>query len=285
MPPNRPHLWRRLTAALGWTRSSYFLMSAFLAAVLTIVIVWWPLVEESLAYVDWSRPLWVQFDWLLLGIFATMSLLIMIGADVKADAIVVLVGLAGGLVIESWGTQTELWTYFTRERPPLWIIPAWPIASLSIDRLVRLLQSFIPDLRSRVFRVLYWLIFPLFYALLLAFVWPTLDKSFTLMALALCAFLIITPTDHRLALLTFVAGSGLGYFLERWGTTRQCWTYYTRQTPPVFAVFAHGLAAVAFWRAGLVVRQVADRVRGAVGSPLERRKALSEQPAEVSFDR
>ncbi len=285
MPPNRPHLWRRLTAALGWTRSSYFLMSAFLAAVLTIVIVWWPLVEESLAYVDWSRPLWVQFDWLLLGIFATMSLLIMIGADVKADAIVVLVGLAGGLVIESWGTQTELWTYFTRERPPLWIIPAWPIASLSIDRLVRLLQSFIPALRSRVFRVLYWLIFPLFYALLLAFVWPTLDKSFTLMALALCAFLIITPTDHRLALLTFVAGSGLGYFLERWGTTRQCWTYYTRQTPPVFAVFAHGLAAVAFWRAGLVVRQVADRVRGAVGSPLKRRKAFSEQPAEVSFDR
>jgi hypothetical protein len=48
--------------------------------------------------------------------------------------------------------------------------------------------------------------------------------------------------------LTFIAGSGLGYFLELWGTTRACWTYYTQQTPPLFAVLAHGMAAVAFWR-------------------------------------
>ena len=36
--------------------------------------------------------------------------------------------------------QAHLWIYYTRERPPLWIIPAWPIASLSIDRLTRLLN-------------------------------------------------------------------------------------------------------------------------------------------------
>jgi hypothetical protein len=46
----------------------------------------------------------------------------------------------------------------------------------------------------------------------------------------------------------FAAGAGLGYFLELWGTTRLCWTYYTQQTPPLFAVLAHGMAAVAFWR-------------------------------------
>jgi hypothetical protein len=237
-------------------------MSAFLATVLVIVVVWWPLVEDTLAYVDWSQPLWRQVDWLLLGIFGVMSLLIMAGADLRADLLVILVGLAGGLVIESWGTQTELWTYYTRERPPLWIIPAWPIASLSIDRLVRLLHNAIPDVGQRVFRVFYWLIFPAFYVLLLAFAWPTLDKSFTVMALIIVAFLSLTPTDHRLAVLTFVAGSGLGYFLERWGTTRLCWTYYTRQTPPIFAVFAHGFAAVAFWRAGLLARQVGELLLG-----------------------
>jgi hypothetical protein len=59
-----------------------------------------------------------------------------------------------------------------------------------------------------------------------------------------------------LATLTFIAGAGLGYFLERWGTTRECWTYYTRQTPPLFAVMAHGMAAVAFWRAGLLVKHI-----------------------------
>jgi hypothetical protein len=68
------------------------------------------------------------------------------------------------------------------------------------------------------------------------------------MALFLCAFLIFTPVNQRAMLFTFIAGSGLGYFLELWGTTRYCWTYYTLQTPPFFAVLAHGMAAVAFWR-------------------------------------
>jgi hypothetical protein len=97
---------------------------------------------------------------------------------------------------------------------------------------------------------------------MLAFVWPTLGKSLTGLALAAVAFLLLTPTDHRLAVLAFAAGSGLGYFLERWGTTRLCWTYYTRQTPPVFAVFAHGLAAVAFWRAALLAKACARRLLG-----------------------
>jgi len=263
-------LWTRVATALGWTRSSYFLMSAFLAIILLIMVVWWPLVEANLAYLDRSRPLWVQVDWLLLGNFAAMSLLIMAGADIRADALIVLVGLAGGLAIEGWGTQTELWTYFTVERPPLWIIPAWPIASLSIDRLTCYLQRLVAAPRLKLFTLLYWMVFPTFYLLMLVFVWHTLDKSLTVMALIACALMIATPTDRRLAVLTFAAGAGLGYFLELWGTTRYCWMYYTRQTPPLFAVLAHGMAAVAFWRVGLLIKQlqvrlfatVARRVRG-----------------------
>ncbi len=258
-------LWQRLSAALGWTKSSYVLMSGFVATLFVIGVIWWPLARDALAYVDWSRPLWLQIDWLLLFDFAIMSLLIMAGADLKADALIVFVGLAGGLVIESWGTQTELWIYYTRERPPLWIIPAWPIASLSIDRLTRLLHRLVrrrlPAPHPAVWPVLYWAIFGAFYALMLIFAWPTMDKSLTMMALLLCALLTLTPTDHRLAVLTFVAGAGLGYFLELWGTTRLCWTYYTRQTPPLFAVLAHGMAAVAFWRTALLFRQLWARAR------------------------
>jgi hypothetical protein len=57
---------------------------------------------------------------------------------------------------------------------------------------------------------IYWLLFSVFYALMLAFVWPTANKSLTLMALTLCALLIAAPTDHRLAALTFIASAGLG---------------------------------------------------------------------------
>ena len=235
-------------------------MSAFLLTILLIGYVWWPLAKKYLSYIDWGGAWWLYIDWLLLGIFLVMSLLIMSGANLRTDAFIVLVGLFGGLVIESWGTQTNIWFYYTAERPPLWIIPAWPIASLSIDRLVRLSSRLAPTAALKIYKIVYWLIFPAFFALMIVFVAPTFDKSFTLMALLLCALLILTPTDHRLALLTFAAGSGLGYFLELWGTTRDCWTYYTYQTPPLFAVLAHGMAALAFWRAVLLIKMMIWKV-------------------------
>jgi hypothetical protein len=197
-----------------------------------------------------------------------MSLTIVARANLKTDVLIVFVGICGGLAIESWGTQTNLWHYYTAERPPLWIIPAWPIASLSIDRIARSL-SWIADRTGRhisktfysaLFTFLYWLIFASFLTLMLVFISPTFDKSYTWLALILCILLIVTPTDYRFALLTFIAGAGLGYFLELWGTTRECWTYYTYQTPPLFAVLAHGMAAVAFWRAGLLLKLMWEKV-------------------------
>ncbi len=239
---------KTLPQILGWNRTSYVLMSSFVLLLFIIGYVWWPLIEEYLSTYNPNYPFWVQMDWLLLSIFLAMSLLLMAKADIKKDLPIIFVGLVGGLVIESWGTQTELWFYYTFERPPLWIIPAWPIASLSIDRLFLVLKSKSKKIPDKIISIAYWVVFIGFYVYMLYFVWPTLDKSLTGMALFLCAFLILTPVNQRAMILTFIAGSVLGYFLELWGTTRYCWTYYTFQTPPFFAVMAHGMAAVAFWR-------------------------------------
>ena len=249
----------RLAAAKLWTRDSSILLGGFFVTIFLIVYIWWPLAEEYLAYVDWNGAWWRYIDWLLLGIFGFMSITIISRANLKTDLLIIFVGICGGLAIESWGTQTNLWHYYTAERPPLWIIPAWPIASLSIDRITRGL-NFLTTKGTKehkgkeIFKALYWLTFAAFLGLMLVFVAPTFDKSFTWLAMGLCVLLILSPTDYRFALLTFIAGTGLGYFLELWGTTRQCWTYYTFQTPPLFAVMAHGMAAVAFWRAGLVLK-------------------------------
>jgi hypothetical protein len=237
-----------LSRRLRWTRASYYLMSGFLLAIALIMYVWWPLVVEYWSTYNPDVPFWKQFDWLLLGIFAFMSFMIMAGADLKKDLPMIVIGLVGGLVIESWGTQTELWTYYTFERPPLWIIPAWPIASLSIDRLYRMLKARTKEVPDLLYKVLHWIMLSLFFLLMLSFTEPTFDKSLTIMALILVAFLTLTTSDYRGTVLVFLAGSGLGYFLERWGTTRLAWTYYTLEKPPLFAVLAHGMAAVAFWR-------------------------------------
>ncbi|HEX7542295.1 MAG TPA: hypothetical protein VF352_09205 [Anaerolineales bacterium] len=294
----RPSLFHRFLALFGWTRSSSVLLGGFFLICGLIVYVWWPLAQEALAYINWSGPWWLYMDWLLLGIFTFMTLTIITRANLGRDALIVFVGMFGGLVIESWGTQTNLWHYFTTERPPLWIIPAWPIASLSIDRITRMLNwgvkslyttpkdrgqadtkrikgktletlPFGYDVVSVVFKYLYWIIFIGFFGLMLYFVAPTFGKSYTVMSLLLVALLTLTPTDHRYAVLTFLAGAGLGYFLELWGTTRQCWTYYTFQTPPFFAVLAHGMAAVAFWRAGLVVKLVWGKLAAPVVKKLK----------------
>lgn len=276
--PVKPHSTiNGLLRLFGWTRSSSVLLGGFFLICGLIVYVWWPLAQEALAYIDWHGKWWLYMDWLLLGVFLFMSVTIIAHADLRRDALIVFVGMLGGLVIESWGTQTNLWHYYTAERPPLWIIPAWPIASLSIDRITRGLNwgvnkfintKAIKGLEARtsdasgkfLFRILYWMIFSGFYALMLYFVAPTFGKSYTVMSLLLVALLTLTPTDHRYAVLTFVAGAGLGYYLELWGTTRECWIYYTAQTPPFFAVLAHGMAAVAFWRAGLMVKLVWNKL-------------------------
>lgn len=265
---------RTLPQLLGWNRTSYALMSGFVAIVLLIIYVWWPLVVDYFSQLDPRYPVWVQLDWLLIGIFLVMSLLIMAKADLRTDALIVFVGMCGGLAIEGWGTQTHIWTYFTLERPPFWIIPAWPIASLSIDRLVRLIQQLTARWPEKVFRGIYWPVFGTFYLLMWIFVWPTLDKSLTILALLAVGLILLSPTDYRLAVLTFAAGSGLGYFLELWGTTRYCWTYYTQQTPPLFAVLAHGLAAVAFWRVGRLLVMVWGKIR-------RREAAAAEQNANA----
>ncbi len=247
-----------------WTRDSSILLGGFFVTIFLIVYIWWPLAEEYLAYMDWNGPWWLYMDWLLIGVFLFMSLTIVARANLKTDLLIVFVGICGGLAIESWGTQTNLWHYYTAERPPLWIIPAWPIASLSIDRITRFLNWAIEQADMRIkltdyrplITTLYWLVFIPFLILMLIFVSPTFDKSYTWLSLMVCVLLIFTPTEHRLAFLTFAAGAGLGYFLELWGTTRECWTYYTFQKPPLFAVLAHGMAAVAFWRAGLLLKMI-----------------------------
>ena len=252
-----------------WTRDSSILLGGFFVTIFLILYIWWPLAQEYLKYVEWDGAWWRYIDWLLLGIFGFMSITIISRANLKTDLLIIFVGICGGLAIESWGTQTNLWHYYTAERPPLWIIPAWPIASLSIDRITKFLNWIIDrkatNLQSSrsipmgLLSFLYWLTFVSFLSLMIIFIAPTFEKSYTWLSLGLCILLILTPTDQRFALLTFIAGSGLGYYLELWGTTRECWTYYTYQTPPLFAVLAHGMAAVAFWRAGLTLKMLWGR--------------------------
>jgi hypothetical protein len=192
-------------------------------------------------------------DWFLAGTWIGMALLITWDVDPRRDAVLLLVGFVGGGVIEWWGTNTQLWTYFTQERPPLWILPAWPIATLAIDRLWRIGDRAITELDSpaendRRFRIAYWLCVPTFVASMIFFARHTLHIFATQVVAVGMVLLVLRLKRPRRDFLVFAAGSFLGIFLEYWGTSRECWTYYTKEVPPMIATVAHGFAAIAFAR-------------------------------------
>lgn len=187
-----------------------------------------------------------RMDWLLFGIWTVMTVFMTWNVAPSHDLKLIVVGIAGGLTIEWWGTNTELWTYYTRERPPLWIIPAWPIAALTIDRMTVLAVRALPAL-ERTAR-LYWLVVPLFIAAMTAFLWPSIDQPASWVVLGIMLTVLAARPRPEWDMPLFLVGAAWGIGLEYWGTSRHCWTYYTAEVPPWEAVLAHGFASIAFAR-------------------------------------
>ncbi|MCK6504210.1 hypothetical protein L6R53_12550 [Myxococcota bacterium] len=218
----------------GYDRRSLVALAGLFAVYTAVGVNWFHLL-------DLSRGM----DWLLAGIWAFMTAVLCWDIRASRDVPLVIVAFFGGLVIEAWGTQTSLWRYFTAERPPIWILPAWPVAALTIDRIYRLLQAVVPPWRLGA---VYAVGVPLFVLAMTRFLWPSIDQSWSQVVVALMIGVTLTPGDRREEVLLFTAGSLLGVFLEYWGTSRRCWTYYTGQVPPLEAIFAHGFASLAFLR-------------------------------------
>ena len=84
------------------------------------------------------------------------------------------------------------------------------------------------------------------------------------------AVIFVAPRPDR-DIVLFVAGAFMGIFLEYWGTSRYCWTYWTQQIPPAEAVLAHGFASIAFAR-GV---QLLDRVGRMFLAMANRRQRVS----------
>jgi hypothetical protein len=246
-----------------WTGSSWIILSGFLVIIALILIVWQPLVQDYIRLFDPAYPWWMQVDWLLIVIFLFMSIAITLGADLRKDWLLVSVGFCGGFIIESWGTRTGLWSYYTGEQPPLWILPAWPIAALTIDRMAGFFSTSLNRYHKKQNILAYYLIFGGFILLMASFLVKHGWHLAHLVAFMGVVVLVISSQDRNYCLMIFLAGSILGIFLEYWGTSRECWTYYTHEIPPFFAVLAHGAASVAFYQVSQYVkwgiRQVASR--------------------------
>jgi len=187
-----------------------------------------------------------EWDPLLGAIWVTMTAAMLWDPQLKRDGKLIAVGLIGGLVIEGWGTNTLLWKYWTDERPPLWILPAWPIAAIAVERFARLLRFLMPWIPR--LGPAYWVVVPAFVLFFCTLMRPAITHPWSIGVLALMIVVTFVGARPRRDIVIFIAGATAGIFLEYWGTSRYCWMYWTGQTPPLQAVLAHGFASISFAR-------------------------------------
>jgi len=158
------------------------------------------------------------------------------GAAPAEDGFIVLFAALYGYLAEAWGTRSGLWTYYTGEKPPLWIIPAWCMGALVIHRLSRQVMKFLMEFAGhartgRLHRA--WII--VFCCVFISFsaehiLTPAGISLALLLALALLP-LRTRPQNDAAVLFT---GTICVIFADLWGTTNNCWTYHVRGR-------AHGL--------------------------------------------
>ena len=238
----------------GYDRRSVISLTVLFLGYLVVWLQW-----------PWLIDLNAPFDPLLTLTWGFMTAALAWGVSPRRDIVRALVGLAGGLCIEAWGTVAGLWAYWTTERPPLWIVPAWAVSGLAIDRIARFIRpSLGPASEKMATPVL--LVFAAWFAW---FARGSFPHPATLAAFAAMIAVPLLPGNRREDLALFVGGSALGVCLETWGTTHGVWYYVTKEAPPLEAVLAHGFAAVAFQRAA-----------GFVDRALERLQAVREKRAQ-----
>ncbi len=197
---------------------------------------------------DLARQNLQVVNWFLITIWLFMTALLCWDVRPSQDVALAVVALAGGFLFEGWGTNTNLWWYFTDEKPPLFILPAWPVAALATARIVFAFDRVL--IRWNLpWTILYWLFVAVFAFGMLRFIRPAITMVPTLLMCGVLIVVIVTCRTPRRDVSLLLAGMALGYFLEYWGTSRACWTYYTRETPPLVTVMAHGYAQVVFARA------------------------------------
>jgi hypothetical protein len=204
---------------------------------------------------------WSDMDFLLGFCWVLMAALSFWRVDAKRDLRLALVALAGGALIETWGTRSGLWTYFSHEQPPIFILPAWSAAALSTLRIEWLFDKILPQGHDKSYRKAYVVWIAIVAGMLFVWTKPGHLHPITWVA-GFCIVATVLSGKHRRAdLVRFLAGCLLGYPLELWGTTSECWVYWDQLTPPWTAVVAHGFASVAFTRGEALAHWVEQCIR------------------------
>lgn len=164
---------------------------------------------------------------LLAGILAAAWRTIPMSPRPKRDAAVLVIATVLGWAAEAWGTRLGLWQYYTRETPPLWIVPAWPLGAAMIERLSERARARFGSAPA----ALYWAASLAAVGVIVWFCGPWLDRPAVWVVLAAVGAALILGAVPGDDFWIIAVGSGAIFFADLWGTTNGCWRYYLRHAP------------------------------------------------------
>lgn len=242
-----------MTVTDGFDRRSLRVLLVFLVIGVTAGVIW----REHVSFAV------EDLDPLLGACWVGMAALAIYRVKLRRDALLAAVALAGGALIEAWGTRSGLWVYFSGEQPPLFILPAWPAAALATERVVWALDRRAPARLPVSWTLAYAAALLAFAAGLTVWTRPGWGHPLTWVAGA-CVLLTALSGDaagRRADLMRFAAGILVGIPLEYWGTSRGCWTYWSGEVPPPVAVLSHGFATLSFARGAALLDRLLTRAR------------------------
>lgn len=209
-------------------------------------------------------------------------LLTLYKSDFRMDIPLFVSAFVLGYWLEWWGTTRGVWTYSSKETPPIGVVFFWGICLVAVYHFHLVFRG---KRQKREGKNLTWpkmLVLCVVLGVALAFAWKgfaQLDRTkhfdiHSVAAIVVGGFLILRGFDPIETLLVFLIGGGLGGLLEYLATAAGTYRYVTGQGIPQFVAPFWGMTCVVMVKLAYLIRAGLRRCI----SLMERRGAPGARP-------
>ena len=196
------------------------------------------------------------------GVIIGIAFLIVYKSDFRTDIPLFLSAFVLGYWGEWWGTTRGVWTYVTKETPPINVIFFWGVCLLAVYHLhlvFRGNREKMVDKRAAKIMMVTLFVLPL---IGLALTWKGIVRVdwfkvvdvHPIAATLLCLVLILRDFELRETFWIFVCGTFIGGFLEHYSTAAGGYRYITGEGIPLLIAPLWGIACVAMVKLGVLIR-------------------------------
>lgn len=235
--------------------------------------------ERAVRYLSQGLTVWGA---VILGIvFITLY-----RSDFRRDVPLFVSAFLLGYWLEWWGTTRGVWTYASKETPPMGVVFFWGICLVAVYHFHLVFRR---GRQKEEEKILTWpkmLVLSAVLGIAVIFAWKgfsQLDRTkhfdiHSIAAIALGGFLILRGFDPIETLLIFLIGAGLGGLLESLATAAGSYRYVTGQGIPLFVAPFWGMTCVVMVKLAYLIRDGVHRGISIVSSRRPRARPCAPDP-------